>query len=321
MARAKKGTRVKRAKKTVRVRSMRVNNPRQPKRKSIDNMAANVAGGEQALRQYVALLKDPCNGPLIGPVGACNGGYITRFEKTVYVAAAAGETCFAFRWTPGALGTDGALNDGLTISGATTDTGALTQRFTNADAPGFTYLSNTATNYRCLAACAQISYIGSEVNRAGMIGSGIGTGARNYTNVNQLYSTSMDRSRVPDQKLDVVWEPSDGDLTYTPVTATAQTLTVRATKNAILLSGVAVPNNTISIRMVVVYQWTPQSDDGMIVPNQVPGTGHTLATVLRVARTVGLHAGMLMKSYATGGLMGVAREVSLNVIPSLRNMR
>ncbi len=272
---------------------------------------------EKAVRDYIMLLKDPCNGPLVGPVGATSNGYITRFETTVVVNPT--QPNWYMRWTPGLLSF--AVNaDGLAGGESATPGGVLSSVLTNANAPGYTFLGNTCQTFRCLAACAQIRYTDTEVNRKGVLGSTICTAARVSNSVNEAFSITVDRARVPDQSLEVLWQPSEGDELFTArQTATADTESA-GRKNAILLAGTGCLTASVSVRLVVVYQWTPGSDDSIILPVPVPGTGMTMAKVVMMARQAGFVAGHLIKGYATGGLYGVAREAASMIRPSIRSM-
>lgn len=312
MAKAKR-TRVKRAKKAV--RPMRTNKPTRVPRP----MAQPI---EKALRDYVALLKDPCNGPLVGPVGATANGYITRFEKTLEINT--GQPNWGFIWTPGALAStsvqDGGFNSYVTATpSAAFNTASLL--YLNDAAPGYAFLAATCQTFRCLAACVQVRYTDTEVNRKGIVGSTICSGARSVANATEGLSISVDRARIPDQSLEVLWQPGEGDEMFTPVSSSVLDLETRARKNAICLTGTGCQNGSISVRLVVVYQWTPGSNDSIILPIPTPGTGVTMARVIQLARQTGFVAGHLIKAYATGGLYGVAREAASMIKPSIRNMR
>lgn len=311
MAKAKR-IRVKRAKKTPKRRAMRTNAPNRPQRQVM------VAPVEKAVRDYIALLKDPCNGPLVGPVGATANGYITRFETTVNVNTT--QPFWWLTWVPGALSFTATNNDGIAGVQSPTDTGALTVTVDNAMAPGYSFLNSNCQTFRCLAACAQIRYTDTEVNRKGVLGSTIVSGARTFTSVKEAFSVTVDRARVPDQSLEVLWQPGDGDETFTPrQTGTFDTET-RARKNGIQITGSNCLASSVSVRLVVVYQWTPGSDDSIILPIPTPGTGITMARVVQLAKQAGFIAGHLIKGYATGGLYGVAREAASMIKPSTRSM-
>lgn len=272
---------------------------------------------EKAVRDYIALLKDPCNGPLVGPVGATANGYITRFEATINVNPA--QPNWALRWTPGCLNTTAGNGAGLQVEEAATGTGTPILIRTNVHAPGYSFLSGTAANYRCLAACAQVRYTDTEVNRRGVIGSTISSGLRAWANIDQALSVTVDRARIPDQALEVLWQPSDGDETFVPIANVPDDET-RGRKHAIFLAGTGCTTAAVSIRLVVVYQWTPQSDDNIVLPVPMPGTGVTMARIVLLARQAGFVAGHLLKGYATGGLYGVAREAASMIKPSIKAM-
>lgn len=313
MAKAKK-VRAKRAVKQVKRRSMRQNKPA-----SIQRVMATPV--EKAVRDYIALLKDPCNGPLVGPVGATANGYITRFEVTLPVNPA--QANWVLRWTPGLLSSTGPNTDGLYTTEALTTATAIsgTVLYANSSAPGFTFLQNTCQTFRCLAACAQVRYTDTELNRRGIVGSTICSGARTFTNIGEAFNISVDRARVPDQSLEVLWQPGDGDELFSALQTAAYDTETSGRKNSILLSGTGCTAGSMSIRLVAVYQWTPGSNDSVVLPVPKPGTGVTMARVVQLAQQAGFVAGHLIKGYATGGLYGVAREVASIVRPSVLNLR
>lgn len=277
-----------------------------------------VTGAEKALRDYIALLKDPCNGPLVGPVGATANGYITRFESTITVNP--NQPNWYIRWTPGAMSFTASNPDGLRGFESATVTGALVSTFSNDEAPGYSFLHSTCTTYRCLAACAQIRYTDTEVNRRGIIGTTICTGVRDVANIKEAMNITVDRARVPDQSLEVLWQPGDGDELFTTRQTSTHDSETSGRKNAIWLAGTGCLAASVSVRLVVVYQWTPASDDNIILPVPAPGTGVTMARVVQMARQAGFVAGHLIKGYATGGLYGAAREAASMIRPSIRSM-
>lgn len=273
---------------------------------------------EKAVRDYISLLKDPCNGPLVGPVGATANGYITRFETTLVVNPA--QPNWVLKWAPGLMSFTAANVDCLYgLEGATTG-GALATIITNNSAPGYTFLNGTCQTFRCLAACAQIRYTDTEVNRKGVLGSTISTGARGFNTNAEAFSITVDRARVPDQSLEVLWQPGDGDEVFTSRQAAVHETETLGRKNAIFLAGQGCLAASVSIRLVVVYQWTPSSDDSIVLPVPSPGTGVTMARVVQLAKQAGFVAGHLIKGYATGGLYGVAREAASMIKPSVRTM-
>lgn len=274
---------------------------------------------EKAVRDYIALLKDPCNGPLVGPVGATANGYITRFEVTLQINPT--HPNWVIKWTPGAMSFTSGNTDGLYTAETATPATALTATtYTNGSAPGYSFLSTTCQTYRCLAACAQVRYTDTEVDRRGVLGSTICTGARGFVNIGESFNVSVDRARVPDQSLEVLWQPGDGDELFSASQTAAYDLETVGRKNAILLSGTQCKAGSVSLRLVAVYQWTPGSNDSMVLPIPKPGTGITMARVVQMAQQAGFMAGHLIKGYATGGLYGVAREAASIIRPSFKLM-
>lgn len=254
---------------------------------------------------YSALLANPCTGPMVGPIGATQKGYITRFEKTFMVPITYGAgnttTCFGLRWTPGIVDPNTTQSD--TLDGRVEGVASATLGsvwLTNDESPGFAFLQSTATSARCLAACAQFTYTGTELNRQGVLGSFISDGSRLVTtaSADQLNSLSVSRSRVMDGMFEVVWKPNDYDVNFSHFNSSA-TPEQRAKHSALWVSGVQLSpispaNASIMVRLVAVYEWTPGTDDGIIVPTAAPGSGETLATAVRNAYARGARFGELM---------------------------
>lgn len=276
-----------------------------------------IAPVDKAVRDYISLLKNPCGGPLVGPVGATSSGYITRFETTHVINPTS--PFWTVKWTPGMVSTTAANTRGLLGVESATIGGALTTVLTDDEAPGFTFLSNTCQTYRCLAACIQVRYMDTEVDRKGIIGSTMTTGARGFNTIQETYSLSVDRARTPDDTLEVLWQPVDGDEDFTDVTAN-QPDASQPRKAAILLSGNNCKANSIALRFVVVYQWTPGSNDNIIQSVPVPGTGMTMSAIVKIAQQTGFVAGRLLRGYIGGGLGGVARELGAMTLVGRKNM-
>lgn len=257
---------------------------------------------------YADLLADPCRGPLVGPIGATQKGYITRFEKTIVVPATyvdgttKNTTCFAIRWNPGVIDPSATAQDTLqgrveVASNATLSTAAF---LTNDESPGYTFINTTATSARCLAACMQVTYTGSELNRQGVVGSFVSSASLAFssTNAETLMGITQSRSRVADGMFEVRWKPNDYDVNFSHFNQSASTEQM-AKHSALYLVGqnlspTTSANTAIMVRLVAVYEWTPDANEGMIVPAAPPGSAETLASAVRRAYEKGAAFGELV---------------------------
>lgn len=219
---------------------------------------------EQAMC-YARLLNDPCSAPLCHPTFAgADGGMVVRCENTIAIGTAAGSTASVFSWTPGAIGLQTASGNGTAIvtGEATSAGGAITLgRVSAGFQPGYLFLSTTAAEVRCVAACIQVFVNGTEANRAGIVGYGNAIGGAlvdgQAVNANGTITMLEHFGRSPVDHLEVKWRPTNFDQNYTQ--PTSQTPTQESARRGAL--AVAQQGSTggtgITIRMVAVYEYTP----------------------------------------------------------------
>lgn len=233
---------------------------------------------------YRNLLLDPCNGDLVHPIYAGGtGGILCRFTSTAFYGAGPTDTGFIFHWTPGAMTTS--LNE-LVITGYALPTTPVVA-FTAPLAAGRDFIPNNAMCYRCVSACATMTYTGSELGRAGSIWYGQTIG--NMVNAGSSYigvdmPKSLNRNiRTPDQSVDVLWRPGTTDEEWVdPNRALADDPLMRNDKGAITIVGSGLPVGVgMQIRMTAVFEYQPKYNTGMTVAtNARSKTNNTLTQVL-----------------------------------------
>jgi hypothetical protein len=226
---------------------------RLPRALSLDTAAAT----------YAKLLADPCNGPLVtGPFGDGGGGMVTRFESDFLYNVNATETASAFAFVPGlAIGYTGSvvLPFDNTSFNFLANTGA---------SPGYQWLNTNASQWRCLSACVQVYYPGTELNRSGLVSVGclpaefaLATGQQ----VNQLRTLSQYVERTPDMMSEIIWRPNSYDLEFT--TPQGETPATASRRSALYATGSGLPLATgLRYRVVAVYEWYPVNNIGMVTP-------------------------------------------------------
>lgn len=247
---------------------------------------------------YAHLLNDPCNAPLCHPVYAGGeGGYLARYEKDYIVnqygiANTAGAICF----TP-ALLCNHPVNTVVfanstahsavylassSSSPATTpvvDNTACEWYSDNGGQPGYDQLITMAGGVRCVAACMQITFPGTELNRSGIVSlaqlpdaaavlrSGSDAGPAATFTVGELRSVSPMVSRTPETTLEVKWKPSFSDQRFKTPNVTSHTDIAQHSCLTATWSGI--PASTgMRIRVVAVYEWVPKASNGLMNSNE-----------------------------------------------------
>jgi len=227
-------------------------------RRSVPRFASLDAAGAA----YARLLNDPCAAPLAAPVYMGTGaGYLTRATFDASFTQDSGYIALV----PGCWGT-GATTSAVVY--ATGSSSGSTLAGTYTPGPGSGFLAGVAQEARPVAACLQLMYTGTELNRAGVIN-------RSQINGNESIGFSGNtadaiagsfplESRMPDsQPIEVKWAPGilDGDFAYAGTTQT----TGQRGAVAILWRGLG--SGTIKVRATVVYEWRPTPSEGVIAPS------------------------------------------------------
>lgn len=254
---------------------------------------------DMAARNYARLLTDPCNAPLCDSIyPGTGGGIVSRLEADFILNPVALSTGGILIWTPG-LGL--VYTNSTNLVADTTNT-FMAPLFTTSGVtpPGFNFLSTTAQSFRCVAACAQVSYPGSESGRGGIVSMGVvdsGTaasflpvangGENTLTNTATMRQLSQHSERTPAAMAEVVWFPGEQDGRFFSYGTIAATLPANPSsnvdhegRNSIILGFAGVPVATgIRIRLVMVCEWNPASAQGLVATVQPK---YSVASVVEV---------------------------------------
>lgn len=236
-------------------------------RKSIKMVVPRGPRLDKAAADYAALIANPCTGPLVpGPFGDGGSGLIVRTElDQVFDAQATANSSF-IGFIPGTAT--------VYYAGTTTlagDATVFTPTATAASSPGATYLGANAASFRCLAACLQVYYPGSELTRAGITAVGQ-LPAANLVN-SAVSSTAQIRTacqyveRVPAQMSEIIWRPSNYDLEWTEPGVGAEGASLTGKRSAIYSSTTGIPVSTgMRYRLIAVYEYLPLTNAGLVTP-------------------------------------------------------
>jgi hypothetical protein len=266
---------------------------------------------------YARLLSDPCAAPLTSPsyIGG-DAGILSRFETDYLLFNNATDTAGTLIWTPGGIGTTGTLASHLFFTNAATSAAfATSTALSNASAPGLTFLANSAVSARCVAACMQVYWPGSEANRSGIVYTGVVNGGAvvggTGVSADGVGSACQFVDRMPAGMIETKWRPADGDQISIPVNTNTAAAEIDK-RNAIVLAIKGIPNSTgVRVRLVAVYEWTPGLSQGFVTPITTRSwTGNSLTDVLNYldARYPNWfhNAGNYLSGAASSAVMAVA---------------
>jgi len=235
-------------------------------------------GLDEAAQAWARLLADPCNAPLAKPCYPTQtGGMLIRTEWDGIIDYSATSIGGAVLFTPGALSTVAGANGSVQFIDANSDSAGLGFTASLASQPGY-YTALTWESARCVAACAQVSWPGSELNRQGVISLAQVPAATLVTSVGGLYSIQQLRAaspyveRMPESMAEVKWRPGDRDNQFTPVNLNPGNADVEG-RNSLLITASGLPVSTgIRVRLVAVYEVQFTASSGQIF-TMVPQAG------------------------------------------------
>lgn len=220
---------------------------------------------DKAGMDYLRLLTDPCGAPLTHPVyPGGDAGYLFRTDSIVSFGGAAGENSGVIHWTPGYPNS----NSTTLLAGASGGGGTDVTLNANAAWPGKNFLISNARGARCVAACARVTYPGTEANRSGRVHFGqCPAGSYDLTATvkpNDAAVLLQHYSRTPTETVEVIWRPAVGDFDMVDPSETANAQ-IRDRKSSINICWAGFPDATgITVHFIAVYEWVP-----------VPGLGAT----------------------------------------------
>lgn len=216
---------------------------------------------------------------------------MSRFERDVVINASATDVGAALVFIPG-------LSQAQTSSAPiTSDTGAITfSSLVGGDIPGNNFLATNAGQFRCLAACVQVYWPGTELNRQGIISLGqfpadIVTDAVVATA--DIRTASPYVERMPAGMAELKWRPTAYETTWQRANNVSDTSTDWDKYTALTVTAAGIPVSTgIRVRMVAVYEWVPK-----------PGTSSGLTTIHRTTVKTGSLSNIIATLDRTGDWM------------------
>lgn len=220
---------------------------------------------DEHARAYIRLLLDPCNAPLTYSTNPMTGAFVTRFNLDWALGTGTAQD-LGMLLQPGNFAGDSGNGGMYFMSSAP----GSNMTVTPTPIPGIGNMRLNASVCRPIAACLDMYYTGAELYRSGIVGTLYNTGqqveALDVFTCTQLLSNCYRRDRMPTNKCTVKWRPNneadqqirDPNLSYSA--------TVESTRNSQV--GLLFPscdtNFNGSIRVTVVWEWTPKTNTSAV---------------------------------------------------------
>jgi hypothetical protein len=217
---------------------------------------------------FAKLLADPCQAALTHPVySGGEGGYLVRTDQWYTFGTSGTDTAGYFHWVPGFMASDN--HELMVAAAAGGGTGAAATAF--AGVPGKTFITNTASAFRCVAACVRVTFPGAEAARQGRVHFGQTNGGvinNGVTYTPDSIATLLPHyTRTPAAEVELRWKPNDGDQLFVdPAIATQPE--DRRRRGALTVAWAGLPAAVgLIFHMTAVYEWQPLAANGLAVPN------------------------------------------------------
>lgn len=233
-------------------------------------------GVDARLRAHTAMVLDPCNATLGPTAYRGSDGFVTRFKNVVAAGTTTGFPYYVSIFYP--------AYNGISLSGYASATSVVTPSYTTSG-PGQPFLLANADSQRVVGACTRISYLGSELNRQGIIYRGVlPESAVSGATVQQLMALCQRNDRTPDYILETKFIPGSVEEQYWDTGSTAPA--EAGDRNVIVTvvyGGATVALDTY-LEHTLICEWRPKFGSGLAVPSpntpDVPSGLERVRTVL-----------------------------------------
>lgn len=229
------------------------------------------------ITRHVNMIMDPCNAEL-GPTAYSGAdGIISRFRNVQTIGASAGKTGFIFVFNP-------SYN---AVSAVNVNAADLYAFGSTGGGPGQTFLLNSGATQRAVAACSAVSYTGTELDRSGILYSGVVPASAIGANkrVDEIAMLLQHEHRVSDQLLEIKWSPQTIEEQYWESGAT--TPANSAERNVLVIIGLglnpATTSSNFSIVNTLIAEWQPEPGQGLVTTNP---SSHDVPAGLEKVRTI-----------------------------------
>lgn len=237
---------------------------------------------DDGARKHVRLMMDPCNGPLVRPAYEyAGGGFLVRYRSSINLATEATATAFLVGFLPHE-------NKVLYRSTASSSAAAAvveTEPF-SALLPA---AGGSTLSYRCVAACAKLICLASELNRAGIVAAGsveadvlVPTDATQGLSVDSVVAALPITTRMPARSMEVLWTPGDASGSYHSQAPGGSGTPLGTQENACVIAGAGLPAASgVRIEFTAVYEVRPTNAANVVAVLEPPPSTNSWNQVLR----------------------------------------
>lgn len=209
--------------------------------------------------KWLRLLGDPCGADLTSPCyGGSGTGYFARQVQTY--APPSNAVDYLFEFTPSYNNLEIAR-----FGYSTTPGGALG---TATALPLFGLVSSTAVGRRrCIAACVRVQYLGTELERSGLVSSVCLPGAELLTSevitgAATDWSNSMNHCNRLGESFEYRWAPGEGDQEWLANSYGDLKVTNPTIGNSLQVLLRSVPEGTVELHLTTCWEWVPAQEGG-----------------------------------------------------------
>lgn len=252
----------------------------QPKPKSRAKNRSGLIGLDRSAREYAKLLNDPCYASIVRPVYDSPGtGQMVRVESDFILGAEATSVGAAIFFVPGVLSASAAYGSvGIPTTVVNSDTATIVWQGGTAFQPGYS-LRGGYSAVRAISACAQLSFVGSELNRAGVVSMAQMTVAEasTLTTVAAIRSASERVVKMPDGVLEIKLAPNSTSPMFSPISGADS----YNQQPCLVLSASGIPSSTgVRIRLITVFELMPNTGSGIMSSTATSESQSTLGVIL-----------------------------------------
>jgi hypothetical protein len=248
------------------------------------SMRNTVVRLDEGARRHVRLLLDPCNAPLARPAYEMSaGGLLVRYRRVINLAVTANQTAFILGFMPHENTLH--LNNIALIDGSTATTVGAQECFSGLD----TTSGGSQFSFRCVAGCAKLMCLTSELNRSGIVCAGsvdsdviIPTSTVATTTADGIMAVLPVATRMPSRSLEVLWTPGENSGAYRTTDPAGASTLIGTHNNACVLVGSGLPANTgVRVELTAVYEVRPANTSNVVAVVEPPPSNNSWNQVLR----------------------------------------
>lgn len=217
--------------------------------------------GGTGIGSYLRLLADPCGAEMVrAPYLGTGSGYLMRTKTWIPTNQSTGATDFYAEIHPGGVSTTGGTNTMGSYGYSATPGGSLG----NASPiyfPAF-LTSSTVGYFRPVAGCVRVHYLGSEMQRGGMIGVSLTTGLQVFPTepigftVSDVMGTMQRTVRLGTEATEVRYVPQESDGEWSSYNQLSPAIPALNWKGSSLqVVGQSILPGSVTMEVTFVWEW------------------------------------------------------------------